>query len=260
LVKILSVSYILMADQDPQKPIVIWLDGTFAEYESNVLPPTQQKFQNEITAPPSLPLSSEAISHLICGDNHPDRITVGKVVEIASTPDDAYRLIEKYRDRKIYFVSSGSLGSTAIPYIGTHYYNVLSFYVFCHSKASHVNWAFPYRHYLRMFTHPIDLLVRLMRDISVHFISFGKSTLTVPNTHSNIPLRYFRHAEYLENKANELDYIDPQTMPPNYRTFDRPPRQTYLNQLQGNNGLISQAEAIANPQQNYDNNAMDTQP
>lgn len=251
-----------MADQDPKKPIIIWLDGTFVDYQSGVLPSTQQRFHNEITAqppPPPLSLTSDDISHLIRGDNHPDRITVAQVIEIASTPAHAYELIERYHDRKIYFVSSGSLGSTAIPHIVTNYNNVFSFYVFCLNKSYHVNWAFPYRHYLRMFTHPIDLLVRLMRDISAHFISFGKSSLHLPNTHSNIPLRYFRHAEYLENKANELDYIDPQTMP-NYQVFNRSSRRTYLDQLEGDDGLIRQAEAIANAQQDYTNNEMDTQP
>jgi hypothetical protein len=90
-----------------------------------------------------------------------------------------------------------------------------------------------------MFDHPIDLLVRLMRDISAYFIEQGKINLEL-NDASNA-LKYFNHAKNLEIRANQKD-----KMKPNTRNTGRPPIQPdfreHLNLLEGENGLIRRAE------------------
>jgi hypothetical protein len=81
-------------------------------------------------------------------------------------PEKAIKEIEINHEKQIIFISSGSLGRYIIPNIISKYSNVYSFYIFCDSFERHVDLALDYRHCLQIFDHELDLLVRLMRDIS----------------------------------------------------------------------------------------------
>lgn len=239
-----------MADTQLQQPIIIWLDGTFQGDNS---PPMQRQFQTEITSPTTN--TSDQIDVLLALNYTDDRVTTGKVVEIAPTIQDAYGLIEKYRGRRVFFVSSGTLGRTAIPHIVNNCNSIVSFYIFCASKANHVEWAINYASRLRMYTHQTDLLVKLMRDISEYFINYGDQYFKLGD--ADIALKYFRHAQYLEKRANELDKAQTYTIT-GERSHPQPDRRKYLDLLESESGLIRKAERIIGIPRRENNDAMET--
>jgi hypothetical protein len=104
---------------------------------------------------------------------------------------------------------------------------------------NHRDWASEYVECLQMFDHQVDLLVRLMRDISDYFIQQGKAYLNLEDAHN--ALKYFKHAWNLETRANEKD-----KMKPNTKSTEKPPVQPdfrlNLDLLEGENGLIRRAE------------------
>ncbi|CAF3090573.1 unnamed protein product [Rotaria sp. Silwood2] len=78
-----------------------------------------------------------------------------------------------------------------------------------------------------------------MRDISAYFIEQGKGYLICNDP--NNALKYFKHAWNLETRANEKDKVPPNTKSKEKHVVQKDCR-TRLNLLEGENGLIRQAE------------------
>ncbi len=216
-----------------QKLVVIWLDGTFAGDND---PPMKEEFNKKIASSAS---PSDSIDSSICNETKEDLVTNGTVVITVGTPDEAIRRINDYSEAKIFFISSGSLGKDMVPRIVQQYLYIHSFYIYCFKMVKHTDWASEYASCLQMFDHPVDLLVRLMRDISDYFIQQGKAYLGFGD--ANNALKYFKHSWNLETRANEKD-----KMKPNTKSTERPRVQPdyrrQLDKLEGENGLIRQAE------------------
>ena len=185
------------------KVLVIWLDGTFIgdDYQ-----PMKDEFNEQIAAS-SLP--SDPTERTICHETKEDLMAFGAPVVTARTPAEAIKLIESYPGTKIFFISSGSLGKDMVPEIVRRYQLIHSFYIFCFKMIKHCDWASEYTSCLQMFDHPVDLLVRLMRDISYYFIQQGKACLDFD--YPTDALRYFNHAWNLETRANVRDKMKPNT-------------------------------------------------
>ncbi|CAF3307957.1 unnamed protein product [Rotaria socialis] len=219
-----------------QEVIVIWLDGTFkgGNYRS-----MRNEFDENITgSAPSSPCSDE-IDDLICNQTKQDLIINGVLVFTVKTVEEAIETIEIYSQARVLFISSGSLGKDIVPKIVGRYPLIHSFYIFCFKMFLHTDWASEYIDCLQMFDHPIDLLVRLMRDISLYFIEQGKIQLEFDEPGN--ALTYFKYAWNLETRANTRDKLPPNTknqegfiMQSDYRAS--------LNLLEGDDGLIRQAE------------------
>lgn len=122
------------------------------------------------------------------------------------TPQKAIQEIELYRDKHVIFITSGSLGQQIIPRIATTYHNVHSFYIFCAIIKNYVDFAMHYLDCLQIFNSELDLLVRLVRDISMEIINKGKQHLEINDP---IPaLDYFERSKALEMTANETDKLN----------------------------------------------------
>ncbi|CAF0850302.1 unnamed protein product [Rotaria sordida] len=218
-----------------QDVVVIWLDGTFVgdNYRS-----MKDDFNQKLGSTTSSS-SSDEIDCLICKETKEDLVINGAPVITVSRSDEAMQQIETHSEAKIFFISSGSLGKDMVPTIVRQYPLIHSFYIFCFDMATHGNWALDYTNCLKIFDHPIDLLVRLMRDISTYFIEQGKLYLKFNDP--NNALKYFKYAWNLETRANQKDKV-----PPNTKSKEKPTVQpdcrTRLNLLEGENGLIRQAE------------------
>jgi hypothetical protein len=216
-----------------QKVVVIWLDGTFKGEDDQ---PMKKEFNEKIASSAS---PSDPIDSLICDQTKEDLVTYGAPVITVGTSNEAIQLIEQYPDAKIFFISSGSLGKDMVPKIVSRYPLIHSFYIYCFKMINHCGWASEYDTCLQMFDHQIDLLVRLMRDISEYFIKQGSIFLEHDDPHN--ALKYFNHAWNLEKRANEKD-----KMKPNTKSTEKPPVQhdyrRHLDLLEGENGLIRRAE------------------
>ena len=153
-----------------------------------------------------------------------------------SSRDRAMEQIELHRDKRIVLISSGALGQDAVPYISQHYPHVYSFNIFCALVENHVNLAIRYAKCLKIFTSEVDLLVRLIRDLSLELINQGRCFLQLH--YPERALDYFRPADRLEGTANEQDKL-------NTRFLD------HLRLLHGHSdkiGLIQTAELMKEEQ------------
>lgn len=217
--------------------VVIWLDGTFerGRYEA-----MKDEFNEQIApSPPPPPPPTDPINNLIIVETTQDLENNGVVVLTVSTPAAAIELIKKHSGAKIIFISSGSLGKDMVPQIVGQYALIHSFYIFCFKMDKHCEWASDYASCLQMFDHPVDLLVRLMRDISQYFIEQGKMNLSLNDPAA--ALQYFKHSWDLETRANKRDKMESNPKEPGQALVQSDYRE-HLNLLEGENGLIRTAE------------------
>ncbi len=94
---------------------------------------------------------------------------------------------EQNQHKRIFFITSGSIGQTAVPIILERFRQIFtdpvtdepynSIYVFCHNIEYQMNWALEYSEYIQIFNHDADLLVRMIRDIADYFFMIGKRLL-----------------------------------------------------------------------------------
>jgi hypothetical protein len=216
-----------------KKVVIIWLDRTFEGGHNQSM---TNQFNEQIA---SSAASSDPIESAICHETKDDLLAHGAPVVTARTADEAIKLIESYPDAKIFFISSGSLGKDMVPEIVRRYSLIHSFYIFCFKMVDHCGWASEYVECLQMFDHPVDLLVRLMRDISEYFIKQGEQFLRDKDPHN--ALKYFQHSLNLEKRANERDKMKPNTKNSG-KPLVQPDFRRNLDLLEGENGLIRQAE------------------
>jgi hypothetical protein len=214
--------------------VVIWLDGTF---EGDNYQSMKDEFNDPIASSSSP--SSDPIDQKTCHETKQDLLAHGAPVITARTADEAIELIKNYPTAKIFFISSGSLGKDMVPKIVNQYQLIHSFYIYCFKMIKHRDWASDYLSCLQMFDHPIDLLVRLMRDISEYFIEQGKTNLQFNDAKN--ALKYFNHARNLEIQANKKDKMKPNTKHTG-RPSVQPDFRRHLDLLEGENGLIRRAE------------------
>ena len=149
-----------------------------------------------------------------------------------SNEEKAINAIKQHFDKQIIFISSGSLGRPIIPTITSTYPNVYSYYIFCALEAEYFDLFMDHQPWLKVLSHEVDLLVRLLRDISAELMRLGRTYMDVDD-----PERakiYFDRAVRLEEAANRADTV-------NGRFFEN------LRLLNGHGdkiGLIPEADAM----------------
>jgi hypothetical protein len=155
----------------------------------------------------------------------------------ASTPDQAIQLIRTHHDKRVIFISSGSLGQPIIPQISATYPYVHSFYIFCGDISKYVELAIEFASCLQTFNHETDLLVRLARDISGDIIKQGKLYMEVSDPKN--ALKCYDQALILNNEVNRIDTLND-------------PCYIYIREIKGdglNVGLIQQAQYMSYQQE-----------
>jgi hypothetical protein len=96
-------------------------------------------------------------------------------------PNLCYAAIEKYQDKRILFITSGSLGQHIVPHIIQNFQQIFtdpvtndpysSVYIFCLDIPLHYGWAVEYYEYIQMFDHEADLLARMTRDMANYYFT-----------------------------------------------------------------------------------------
>ena len=144
--------------------------------------------------------------------------------------DQAMQKIRETQDFQVIFISSGSLGRHIIPQIHPQHVHVYSFYILREPIVDCADLIIDYLDVIQIFDHEIDLLVRLIRDLSLELIDRGSTLLD-----ANRPVEakdVFERARNMERAANHEDASHP--------TFER------LQELGDENhpGLIQRAEQM----------------
>jgi hypothetical protein len=98
-------------------------------------------------------------------------------------------LLDNAGKKRIFFITSGSLGEYIVPRILTEYQHIFkdkdgklyedSIYIFCANMVKHGQWAIDYLELdcIKMEDDDLSILARLTRDIAKYFLSEGKEFL-----------------------------------------------------------------------------------
>jgi hypothetical protein len=108
--------------------------------------------------------------------------------------------LEQHQNKRIFFITSGSMGRSALPVIMYKCKNIFtdpvtnepypSIYVYCHNIENQLDWLIDYTAYIQVFTFDEDLLVRMIRDIADYFLVEGKRLIEADPP--NYPAAYNR--------------------------------------------------------------------
>jgi hypothetical protein len=191
--------------------IIIWLDQYFG------LMGTHEQFKcslNEQTNPnsnfPTPPEPSE-IDRLIQSHAMLQRSfeNVPQNLKVFAEPLACLQCINQslQERKKIFFITSGSMGGIIAQDIINKYSSLKTIYVFCGYYQAHVGWAndcLDNDIYCIMLNHQTDLLVRLLRDVAEYFIGEGDGELNRDETLAYSAISYFKWAELLLERANNF--------------------------------------------------------
>jgi dihydrofolate reductase len=223
---------------------IIWCDISFENEKS--YQSMKDEFNETTTATSKKPL--DPIDMAIFNEGKEELRSNNVPLITVQTADDAMREIEKHKDKKIFVICSGTVGRYLVPEIVHQYPYVHDFYLYTHNIVLHLEWGEKYGKMLKMFNFHTNLLVRLTRDIADYFIKRGQMFLNVNVNDSQKALEYFKHAQNLEIAANAREKIEPNSN----GTEPSPPQpdfREHLDVLEGDNGLISQAETAIRKQE-----------
>jgi len=200
----------------------IWLDthiGVMGQHQT-----LKEQFRSNLRPVAAMPPNN--INELIC--YFEENVAP---IEFVSETEDALTLIQYETDKRIKFISSGTLGEPIIPRIVSEYSRVDYFYIFCGYVRRLTEWALEhgYENCMKILDHEKDLLLHLVRDASNDIIKLGKTYMDLRDDES--ARKCFVTAQTLEMLANA---VDP----------DRAPLLINLNLLNGDNGLIAQARNL----------------
>ena len=86
----------------------------------------------------------------------------------------------------------------------------IHFYFFCALQSNYLELVIEYADFLQTFTHEVDLLLRLMRDLSLELIDQGRVHMSADQLDE--ALDCFQRARQLELTANVQDTLNPQVL------------------------------------------------
>lgn len=176
------------SDYDPEKPnhIIFWLDVTIGK--PNEYKHLKQAFgSNTDPRCETWTMLNDGDYINMIADNIAVPVTFGGVQFLLYAFDnekDCLNAFEKHQDKRIFFITSGSLGQSIIPKVIEQYRHVFtdritdkaysSIYIFCHNIELHMHWVMDYVDYVQMFNFDSEVLERMTRDIADYFVERGK--------------------------------------------------------------------------------------
>lgn len=230
-----------------QDVMILWVDETFI---GNIYPPIVDQLKRLICyLEPMLPSSeSNDFNQIICCETSENSTNNTILVITVPTIKEALEEIQIHPQAKIFFITSGSLGKHIVPQIMRDWPTIHWFYIFCFDMTNQIDWTSKYNNCLMIFKDSKDLLIRLTRDISSYFINQG--TIYLEINQPDRALTYFKRAQTLEKNANRTDNTASNILTSQQiSTQSEYPNNLYI--LEGENGLISQAEKAINRSKMY---------
>jgi hypothetical protein len=149
--------------------LIIWLDDHIGQ--DDVCIDLKEKLINAININIDEPLIRDEIDRLILNTNVRSRI--GDRLITVRTIDDCLALIDTHYHKKIFLITSGTLGRYLVPRILSDYPYVDKIFIFCHNIRLHMDWAMDYTDNLLMFDFHNDLFARLLHDIGMYYMDQG---------------------------------------------------------------------------------------
>ncbi len=171
-------------NQDPEKPnhMIFWLDLNIGKPNEYVHLKKAFAINTDPTAQTWTMLKDNEYDKMIAAG---DAVTVtfeGVVflLQAFNNENDCLEAFEQNQDKRIFFITSGSLGESAVPKIIEQYRHIFtdpitndpyaSVYVFCHNIEYQMTWAMECIEYVQIFNFDSELLERMTRDIAEYFI------------------------------------------------------------------------------------------
>ncbi|CAF1089779.1 unnamed protein product [Rotaria magnacalcarata] len=152
---------------------------------------------------------------------------------VFSDENDCLEVFERYKTKRIFFVTSAKMGQTLVPVILTRYHQQFTdlithasyrhIYMHCQNLASHLNWAIEFVNYMQSFDCHANLLRHLTHDIAEYFLGQSRlylinndpkeivDTEATPNTNKLIEeteAMMENDPEYIENDKERHDHGD----------------------------------------------------
>jgi hypothetical protein len=192
--------------------IIIWLDQYIGLFESNI----QLKSGVSEQADPEkiLPTSplDKNINQSIQFKNNMEQSfdKIPKNLKAFSEKDECLHCIGESLDqnKKVFFITSGSMGKDIAPDIIKKYSSLQNIYVFCGYYKAHLEWVedcLDQNIICIMYDFHTDLLARLLRDVAEYFISEGDKELNQNQQLAYSAISYFNWAKLLLERANTFD-------------------------------------------------------
>ncbi len=209
-----------MSSEDKFNHMIVWLDQNIASPDCCKL---LKKAFATATNPEDKSLTSIDeldISNLIRVDSSYDQSSFFEIpfyFKLFSSVEPCLKfLLENAGKKRIFFLTSGSLGEHIVPRILTEHQEIFqdengklyedSIYIFCADMMKHGQWAIEYLDLdcIKMENDDQAIVARLTRDIAKYFLSEGKKLLEKNLNDLNSyekSLKYFTWSKELYHKA-----------------------------------------------------------
>jgi hypothetical protein len=149
--------------------LIIWLDLYIGQ--DDVCIDLKEKLSNAINIDIDEPLIRHEIDRLILNNDVCPRIR--DQLTTVKTIEECLELIDTHYHKKIFLITSGSLGRVLIPRVSSDYPYVDKIFVFCQHIVSHLDWAMDFTDNLLMFDFHNDLFARVTYDIGMYYMEQG---------------------------------------------------------------------------------------
>jgi hypothetical protein len=209
--------------QDRLEHMIIWLDfyiGQFGDYQH-----LKEAFASSTDPTNEIPVTID--------DRDFSSFIVQKypmpLLALFTDVEGCIECFERNQDKRIFFITSGSLGKVAVPQILERFRHTftdpvtnepyVSIYVLCCNTNKEMDWAFEYHDYIQIFNFDADLLSRMVRDIAEYYFTRSKRLLAEdpPNNLAayhrlnwayELYQRYSRMGHFaMSNELNEIDRL-----------------------------------------------------
>ena len=171
----------VVADEGVPDHIVIWLDAGIGDHKKYHHLKDAFSSTADPTHPNPVPLVDADYDEILrtVGPRIVRFEGVTTLLAVFTDVDACIRCIQENQGKRIFFITSGSLGKLAVPMILPQFKNTFtdpvtnqpyrSIYVFCHHVESNSEWMIDYVDYIHAFDFDADVLARLTYDTAEYF-------------------------------------------------------------------------------------------
>ncbi|CAF4620358.1 unnamed protein product, partial [Rotaria socialis] len=205
-------------EEEPNN-LIIWLDEHIGD--SNWCQQLKRAFSTQPDPKNPIPvkLSDQEFVEILVSEGHMpvDFEGVRFLLAAFKDIDSCIHCFYANPHKRIFFITSGSMGEKAVPIILDRFKDTFTdpvtkepyrfIYVFCLNIKYNCEWALDYCDYIQMFNFEAELLARMIRDIGDYFLRESKRLLT--ESAPNNPAAYHRltWAKELYERYNRMGMI-----------------------------------------------------
>ncbi|CAF3282066.1 unnamed protein product [Rotaria socialis] len=205
-------------EEEPNN-LIIWLDEHIGD--SNWCQQLKRAFSTQPDPKNPIPvkLSDQEFVEILVSEGHMpvDFEGVRFLLAAFKDIDSCIHCFYANPHKRIFFITSGSMGEKAVPIILDRFKDTFTdpvtkepyrfIYVFCLNIKYNCEWALDYCDYIQMFNFEAELLARMIRDIGDYFLRESKRLLT--ESPPNNPAAYHRltWAKELYERYNRMGMV-----------------------------------------------------